>query len=99
MKIEYTFNSSSILAQAYGGDSYGTEQYGDCVQTSEGCVVAPNGGGTTTTTETPPNTGFLGLSQDAALASVTGALLVAIAIVGAVYVIVSRRRNSKKTQE
>lgn len=97
MKIEYTFNSSSILAQAYGSGSFGDEQYGDCQITSDGCVPITSGG-TTTTTETAPNTGFLGMSQDAAIASAAGALLVAIAIVGAIYVIVARRRNSKKTQ-
>lgn len=93
MNIEYTFKSGSILAQAYGSDTYGSEVYSNCQQTADGCIPI-------TSTENPPNTGFLGLSPDAAIASASGALLVAVALVGIVYVFVSRARSrKKKTQE
>jgi hypothetical protein len=87
MNTEYTFKTSSLFAQAYGTDSYGGQTYSYCQQTPEGCVGI---------TEGAPNTGFLGLSQDAALASASGALLIAIAIAGAVFMIVSRRRRALK---
>ncbi len=94
MNIQYSATTNLFFAQAYGGESYGSQVYSDCVQTSEGCVP------TTTSTAGAPNTGFLGLSPDAAVASAGGALLVAIAVVGTVYVVLSRRRsNKKKTQE
>ena len=93
MNKEYTFKSSTLFAQAYGGDPYGSEVYSNCQQTADGCIP-------TTSTENPPNTGFLGLSPDAAVASASGALLVTLAIVGTVYVLVSRARSrKKKTQE
>lgn len=92
MNIQYTANTHLFFAQAYGGDAYGTQVYSDCQQTNEGCVPI--------STTQAPNTGFLGLSPDAAVASASGALLVAIAIAGAVYVIVSRRKSRKnKTAE
>lgn len=96
MKIEYSAKTNVFFAQAYGSDSFGSQEYGGCVQTSEGCIP-------TTTTTAPvagtPNTGFLGLSPDAAIASAGGALLVAIAVIGTVFVLVSRRRSRKnKTQ-
>jgi len=91
MKLDYSAKTNLFFAQAYGGDSYGTQTYNGCEQTSEGCVV--------TTATQAPNTGFLGLSPDAAIASGSGALLVAVAIAGAIYVLVSRRRTNKnKTQ-
>ena len=92
MNREYTFKNGLLFAQAYGTDNYGTEVYSNCEQTPEGCIPI--------TETSAPNTGFLGLTPDAALASASGALLVAIAIVGAMYVIFSRRRaTKKKTQE
>ena len=90
MNTEYTVKNNLFFAQAYGADSYGTQTY-SCQVGEANC---------TTTTETAPNTGFFGLSQDAAIASGAGALLIAIAIVGAVFVVLSRRRAHKKnTQE
>jgi len=112
MKIEYPAKINLFFAQAYGGDAYGAEVYGDCQQVGDECVpiTTSNPGDTTppgdtdtptttTTTTGAPNTGFLGLSSDAAIASVTGALLLAVALVGAVYVIVQRRARKQKTQE
>ena len=91
MKLDYSVKTNLFFAQAYGGDSYGAQVYNGCEQGSEGCVV--------TTGTQAPNTGFFGLSPDAAIASGSGALLVAVAIAGAVYVLVSRRRTNKsKTQ-
>ena len=92
MKIDYSATTNSFFAQAYGGDGYGAQLYGGCEQTSEGCIPV------TTTAETP-NTGFMGLSPDAAIASASGALLVAVAIVGVVYVLLSRRRSRKGKNE
>lgn len=92
MNIEYTFKNNFIFAQAYGTDAYSQNVYSYCKQTSDGCVPIQTTGA--------PNTGFLGLSQDAAIASVGGALLVAVAVAGAITVLVSRRRaHKKKTQE
>ena len=92
MNIEYTFKNSSIFAQAYGTDSYSHTVYSYCEQTADGCVPIQTTGA--------PNTGFLGMSQDAAIASLGGALLVAVAIAGTITVLISRRRSHKKnTQE
>lgn len=93
MNTHFHYTFSTKFAQAYGVEQYGQQEYSYCEQTPEGCVPV------NTTTATPPNTGFLGLSSDAAVASLSGALLVAIAIAGAVYVIVSRRRASKRKEE
>ena len=94
MEMNYTFTHSTLFAQAYGAESYGQQEYSYCEQTPEGCVPVA----TTTSTSQPaaPNTGFFGLSQDAAIGSISGALLVAVAVAGAVYVVVSRRRAAKK---
>lgn len=95
MNIEYTVKNGLLFAQAYGSDTYGGQTY-SCTAGVANC--SPNSGGTTQ--EGAPNTGFLGLSQDAAIASGAGALLVAIAIVGSIFVIASRRRaNKKRSQE
>lgn len=92
MNIEYTLKHQSLFAQAYGTSSYGGQTY-SCPTSDTTCTTG-------TTTETAPNTGFFGLSQDAAIASGAGALLIAIAIVGSVFVVISRRRaNKKNTQE
>lgn len=94
MKIEFTHTPNLIFAQAYGSDTYGGQAaYGGCVQTAEGCVVS-------TTTGGAPNTGFLGLSPDAAIASFSGILLIAVAVVGIAYVVFGRiRALKKKSQE
>jgi hypothetical protein len=91
MTIEYSAKTKLFFAQAYGSDSYGTEEYGDCEITADGCVQV--------TTTGAPNTGFLGLTPDAAIASGAGALLIAIAITGAVTVLLKRRSRKTKTQE
>lgn len=93
MNMQYIVENGKLFAQAYGGDSYGQQLYSDCEQTPEGCIPV------TQTTTTAPNTGFLGLTPDAAVASLSGALLVAIAVAGAIYVIVARRRADKKKDE
>lgn len=91
MNVEYTVKNSLFFAQAYGTDTYGGQTY-SCVEGDTSCATG-------TSTEGAPNTGFLGMSQDAAIASGAGALLVAIAIVGSVFVIVSRRRANKKNPQ
>lgn len=92
MNIEYTVKNGTLFAQAYGVDSYGGQTY-SCQENDTACIQG-------TSAEGAPNTGFMGLSQDAAIASGAGALLLAIAIVGSIFVIVSRRRaNKKNTQE
>lgn len=65
----------------YGQDSYSTGSY-SCG--SEVC-----------TTESAPNTGFLGTS-DMVWSTASGALLVAVAIVGVAAVIISRVRRRKQ---
>lgn len=91
MNIQYSQKTNSFFAQAYGTDSYGQQAY-SCAD-GNGCTTIVN-----PTTEAAPNTGFLGLTPDAAVASIGGALLVAIAIAGAVYIIVSRARSRKKKE-
>ena len=91
MNIEYAINTNPLFAQAYGTDSYGTSEYGHCQQTDEGCVAI--------TTAGAPNTGFLGLTPDAAIASGAGALLVAVAFIGAFTVLKKRRSQKNKEQE
>jgi len=92
MNIQYTVINGTLFAQAYGTDTYGGQTY-SCTGTETNCVQG-------TSTEGAPNTGFLGMSQDAAIASGAGALLIAIALVGSIFVVASRRRaNKKNTQE
>lgn len=77
----------SIVAQtSYGDSAYGSQVY-SCQTTAE-CEQ----------TVAPPNTGFMGMSESAVVATSAGALLVAIALVGAVFVIVARIRRNKKTE-
>lgn len=90
--------TNSLLAQAYGTDTYNNSTY-SCATTDTACIEATQNGTTTTTTETAPNTGFFGLSQDAALATMAGAMLVALAIVGVVFVIVGRVKARKNKAE
>lgn len=81
----------TIFGQAYGTDSYGAEIY-SCEQTDTVCIEQAQSGAAA------PNTGFFG-SSDAALATTGGALLVAIAIAGAIFVIVSRVKRNKSKQQ
>lgn len=92
MNIQYSAKTQLFFAQAYGSDTYGAEQYSNCQITADGCVPI-------TSTAGAPNTGFLGLSSDAAVASVSGALLVAVAIIGTLTVLAKRRSRKNKTQE
>ncbi len=85
MNIQYSQHTNLFFAQAYGTSTYGEQSY-SCNDT-DSCVTG--------STEAAPNTGFLGLTPDAAVASIGGALLVAIALAGAIYVIVSRGRARK----
>lgn len=78
--------SFTTFGQAYGSDTYSAQEYG-CVEGQASCQ-----------TEAAPNTGFFS-SPDAALATSAGALLVALAIVGIVYVIVSRIKYNKKQKQ
>lgn len=80
MDTYYFITLANLFAQAYGSDAYGTSDYN---------------GQTTTTTEQAPNTGFFGQPQDVVVGSITGILLVAIAVVGIVYVLISRARRKK----
>jgi hypothetical protein len=85
----YTSTSLKTLAQTnYGDSSYGTEIY-SCQNAAE-CEQQATVGA--------PNTGFMGMSESAVVATSAGALLVAIAVIGAIYVIVSRIRRNKKTE-
>lgn len=108
MENYYFIVFSKLLAQAYGEGSYGAQEYSANETTGggDGNTGGNNGGnsggnnggngdGTQTTTEQTPNTGFFGQSQDMAVASITGILLLAIAIVGTIYVLVSRARRKK----
>lgn len=97
MKIEYTYSSNTLFAQAYGSGAYNEQIYSGCEQTSNGCV--PNTDNPTTGAEGAPNTGFLGLAPDAAVASFSGVLLIALAVVGTVYVITRRIRSRKKKEQ
>jgi hypothetical protein len=92
MNLEYSVKSKLFFAQAYGGDSYGAQIYSGCQQTPEECTPITN---ETTTPIGTPNTGFFGMSPDAAIASSSGALLIVVAIAGVVYVLFSRRRALK----
>ena len=86
------------LAQAYGSQSYGTSTY--TCQDAQTCNTSTNpGSGNTGTTTTVPNTGFLGLSNDAVLPTMSGVVLVAIAVVGIVYVVASRVRARKHAKK
>lgn len=77
----------TIIAQTnYGDSAYGSQIY-SCQTTAE-CEQ----------TVAPPNTGFMGMSESAVIATSAGALLVAIALVGAVFVIAARIRRNKKTE-
>lgn len=77
----------TVVAQtSYGDSAYGSQVY-SC-QTAADCEQ----------TVAPPNTGFMGMSESAAIATSAGALLVAIALVGAVFVIVARIRRNKKSE-
>ncbi len=91
MNIQYTVINGTLFAQAYGTDAFGEQTY-SCQQNDTACIQG-------TSTEGAPNTGFLGLSQDAAIASGAGALLIAIALVGSIFVVASRRRANKKNAQ
>lgn len=109
---EYITKNSFLFAQAYGTESYGSQVYSDCEISGDECVPITsggnnggntggesggNGGGTGTGgTTTAPNTGFFGMSQDAAISSLSGALLVVVAVVGMIMVVASRRRAVRK---
>jgi hypothetical protein len=78
----------SYLAQVeYGGGDYNSSTYS--------CSDAQD---TTCTTESAPNTGFFA-STDAVFATVGGALLIAIGIVGIVMVVISRTKRRKQSKE
>lgn len=77
---------------AYGSDNYSAQSYG-CDQ-NQVCTTQAGG-----TNAGAPNTGFFG-SSDAVFATVGGALLVAIGIVGVALVVISRlKRRSTRTKE
>lgn len=77
---------------AYGTDAYGNQTY-SCDQ-NQVCTTQSGG-----TNAGAPNTGFFG-SSDAVFATVGGALLVAIGIVGVALVVISRlKRRSTHAKE
>lgn len=85
-------NTYKYLAQTvYGGDNYNAQSYG--CDPSQTCTTqtGTNGAGA-------PNTGFFG-SSDAVFATVGGALLIAIAIVGVITVFVTKANRRKQTEE
>lgn len=82
-----SLNPYTVVAQtSYGDSAYGSQIY-SCQTTAE-CEQSV----------APPNTGFMGMSESAAIATSAGALLVAIALVGAVFVIIARIRRNKKSE-
>ena len=81
------YKQFTIFGQAYGTDTYGEQTY-SCTDTQTTCQ----------TTEGAPNTGFFG-NSDAALATTAGALLIAVALVGVVFVVLSRIKSRKKNSE
>jgi hypothetical protein len=93
MNTFYTYSPVKTVAQLnYGEGSYSTQVYG-CEDGDTSCITTED------VTAGAPNTGFFGMSQSAAIATTAGALLVAIAVIGIVFVVVSRLRHRKKTQE
>ncbi|MGH7218545.1 MAG: hypothetical protein ACREGE_03845 [Candidatus Microsaccharimonas sp.] len=96
MEIIYSTKTNAFFAQAYGTSTYGTQEY-SCVPGDVACATATETG--TETGTVAPNTGFLGMSQDAAIASVGGAVLLAVALIGTAFVIISRFRASKKAPQ
>lgn len=109
MDTLYTYTAFKTLAQAaYGQDAYGSQIYsqdGATTPVNPGNPGTPGQPGTnpgqpgTSVDPTAPNTGFLGMSQSAVVATSSGALLIAIAIAGITSVFVSRARRNKRTQE
>lgn len=93
MNTEYTYIPFKGFAQASGGTNYGEDDYG---VESYGCVD----GQVCQTVPGAPNTGFLGLSQDTAIAAISGGALLLIAIVAAVIFAAAKSRKRKNnTQE
>lgn len=92
MEIIYSTKTNAFFAQAYGTTTYGTQEY-SCAPGDAACIANAE------TSTTAPNTGFLGMSQDAAIASVGGALLLAVALAGAAFVVISRIRATKKASQ
>ena len=97
--IQYIVKANLHFAQAYGADNYGDQIYNGDEQSQGGGGNPVNPGnnnpGNNTTTETAPNTGILGMPQDAAIASMAGALLLAVAIIGTILVLAARARSRK----
>jgi hypothetical protein len=92
MNTSFLYSPVKTLAQLnYGEGEYNSQVYScqsgdtDCITTED---ATPGGAAA-------PNTGFLGMSQSAAIATTAGALLVAVAIVGIIFVVVSRVRHRK----
>jgi hypothetical protein len=92
MEIIYSSKTNAFFAQAYGTDAYGAQAY-SCAPGEATCSTSVDSG------VGAPNTGFLGMSQDAAIASLSGAVLLAFAIAGAIFVVVSRNRAAKKSHK
>lgn len=92
MEIIYSAKTNAFFAQAYGTSTYGAQEY-SCVPGDTACATGVE------TSVGAPNTGLFGMSQDAAIASLGGAVLLAFAVVGAVFVIVSRMRATKKANQ
>ncbi len=92
MEIIYSTKTNAFFAQAYGTDSYSAQEY-SCVPGDAACVTGVETG------VGAPNTGLFGMPQDAAIASISGAVLLAVALAGAAFVVVSRARASKKANK
>ena len=104
MNIDLTNLLVRTMAQAtYGEENYGSQIY-SCGDGNVNCdatvPVGPgNNPGTTATTPGAPNTGFLGMSQDAAVFAIGGSLLMSIALVGAIFLAVRNRKRNKNNNE
>lgn len=81
------YKQFTIFGQAYGTTTYGAEQY-SCADGETACQTQVVGA---------PNTGFF-TNTDAVLATTAGALLVAVAVVGAIFVLVARVKRKNKTE-
>ena len=95
MSVYYSYKPFQGFAQAinYGEDEYGDEVY-SCAIGDAQCTPTE----TNTGTETPgtPNTGFFGMSQEAALTAASGGILLIIALVAGIIFAVrsSKRKNN-----
>lgn len=98
MNIQNFLPSLIYTAQAaeYGIGNYGDQVY-SCEGSLEGCVSGiPIDSGQTTTT--PPNTGFMGMSSDAAFSAISGGTLLLVALIATIIFVATRSKKKKHTK-